>query len=674
MAKAVVEDYANRHWKFVVWPQIGDIKGPKEANWPQKKYSLDDYKEGNRVGLLTGQEVAPGEYLHDIDVDWAPGVSLAAAILPTTEFVFGRASKKISHLFFVTDEPIPTIKYADLDGTTLLELRGVKSDGELGFQTMVPPSIWTKGDRREPLEFVNGGGPNPAKVPARELKDLAATVAIGMMFAKHCDGGKFTHEVRLAWAGFMIKAGIEKDVLIKIGRELVRITGNKDVADIDMVVNSTYDKHKNGSPHTGIAELRKTFGNAIVELLRRWVNEASSWITDKRGLPLANCVDNIRIGFDRLRLSFEFDVFSEKRYVIEQGKGRQIISDDVENNIYLQFEKDFKFLPNATLYTRVLTNLGWQNQRHPVQEYLDTLQWDGVPRIDEWLINYAGVEDNPYVRAVSSIMLIAAVRRVRQPGCKYDEMVILEGIQGTGKSTLLRNLCPDENWFSDNMRLDLQGKEIIEHTAGKWIIEIAELTGRNKAEVNQLKAMLSRQMDGPVRLAYAKTATERPRHFIFVGTVNDNQYITDPTGARRFWPVKTTTLDFKGVAESRDQLWAEANIREKAGESIRMKESLWSVAEAHQEERFEADPWEDSIREIITQIRDVRQGGLYITTDSLMEVIGIEKARRTKSDSRRINDIMARLKFQNTPMRNEDGNVVRGFVRKNYKEGDKLWD
>jgi len=674
MAKAVVEDYASRNWKFVVWPQIGDIKGPKEANWTQKAYSLDDYKEGNRVGLLTGQEVAPGEYLHDVDVDWSPGIKIAASILPTTEFAFGRASKTISHLFYLTDEPIPTTKYTDLDGTTLLETRGVKNDGALGFQTMVPPSIWTKGDRREPLEFIEGGGPNPAKVTSREMRDLVTTVAIGMMFAKHCAGGKFTHELRLAWAGFMISADIDKDKLIKIGREIVRSTGNKDASDIDMVVNSTYEKHKAGNPHTGISELRKFFGNEIIQLFRRWVGEASSWITDKRGLPLINSVANIRIGFDKLRLSFEFDTFSEKKYVIEQGKGKQILTDDLENNLYLQFDKEFKFLPSPTLYARVLYDAAYKNQRHPVREYLDTLEWDGTPRLDEWLITYAGVEDNAYVRAISGIMLIAAVRRVREPGCKYDEMVILEGIQGTGKSTLLRNLCPNEDWFSDGMRLDLQGKEIIEHTAGKWIIEIAELTGRNKAEVNQLKAMLSRQSDGPVRLAYAKTASERPRHFIFIGTVNDTQYITDPTGARRFWPVKTTTLDFQGIATVRDQLWAEANVREKKGESIRLKESLWSVAEKHQEERFEVDPWEDNIREIIAQTLDIRQGGLYISSDALMDAIGIEVARRTKSDSRRIGDIMQRLKFHSTTMRTDSGGVARGYVRRGHKDGDKLWD
>ena len=182
MAKAVVEDYASRNWKFVVWPQIGDIKGPKEPDWPRKNYSLEDYNEGNRVGLLTGQEVSPGEYLHDVDVDWAPGVDLAAVCLPNTEFVFGRASKRISHLFYLTDEPIPTIKYADLDGTTLLEVRGVKADGELGFQTMVPPSIWSKGDRKEALEFAHDGRPEPGRVTARELKEITTTLAIAMMF------------------------------------------------------------------------------------------------------------------------------------------------------------------------------------------------------------------------------------------------------------------------------------------------------------------------------------------------------------------------------------------------------------------------------------------------------------------------------------------------------------
>jgi predicted P-loop ATPase len=218
------------------------------------------------------------------------------------------------------------------------------------------------------------------------------------------------------------------------------------------------------------------------------------------------------------------------------------------------------------------------------------------------------------------------------------------------------------------------GKELMENTAGKWIIEVAELSGRNKAEVNQIKAMLSRQSD-TARMSYQEKPETRHRQFIFVGTVNDSQYISDATGARRFWPVKTKKFNFKAIPNVRDQLWAEASFREKAGESIQLRQELWKIAGEHQEERFETDPWEDVIRNTIESVYDIRSEGLYISRDSLMDSLGIENSRKSRSDSRRISDIMQRLKFMHTTMRNNDtGAVVRGFVRKGYKEGQKLWE
>ena len=130
-----------------------------------------------------------------------------------------------------------------------------------------------------------------------------------------------------------------------------------------------------------------------------------------------------------------------------------------------------------------------------------------------------------YLEAVSSIMLIAAVRRIRQPGCKDDEMVILESPQGFNKSMALRALCPNGAWFTDDFPLNLKAKELIEATLGKWIIEASELSGKRKAEIERLKASLSRQVDGPIRKAYGWMPDERPRHFILIGTTNATAYL-----------------------------------------------------------------------------------------------------------------------------------------------------
>lgn len=678
MAKGIVENYASRNWKFVVWPQIGDIKGPKEQNWTQKTYTLDDYNEGNRVGLLTGQEVAPGQFLHDIDIDWAPGAHIAISVLPDTDFIFGRESKPISHLFYVTEAAIPTVKYADLDGTTLLEIRGIKADGGLGFQTMVPPSIWTKGDNREPLRFFNGGIADPGKTSIQELKEMATLAAIGMMFARKCSDGQFTHEVRLAWAAYMSAIGISREKATLIGQQIIRVTGNKDSHDIEMVVNSTYDRREK-KEKVSAALLKTVLGMDVLRLFAKWIEKNSNygWVTDKNGIPLKDRQDNIRLGLKKFGVVIEYDAFGSKAYISENDKEKTELTDAVTNNLYLRFDPEFKFLPNPQLYQRIINDIAYTNTKHPVVEYLNTLQWDGVSRINTWIIQYGGAEDNEFVRTISALPLIAAVRRVRmfdKGGCKFDEVLVLEGDQGAGKSTAVRRLCPNEEWFLDDFSVDLDSKEVMERTAGKWIVEISELGGRTRGEKEKIKAMLSRQED-TARMAYGREPVTRKRQFVFIGTVNDGQYLSDPTGGRRYWPVKINQFNFEGIGEVCHQLWAEANVREQRGENIQLRKELWPFATSEQEKRQIVDPWEDLIREFLMQCRDYRNGGLYVDPNSLMDAIGLEGHRRTKQDSARIAEIMRRLDFQSTIIR-EKGNPhpMRGYVRRGVQEGDKLWD
>lgn len=676
MNRAIVEEYQERNWRFIVWPQIGDTKGPKEANWTSKRYSLEDYHEGNRVGLLTGQEVSPGEYLHDVDIDWTPGLTMAAKALPSSEFVFGRTSKPISHIFYITNEPIPTARYEDIDGTTLIELRGVKNDGNLGFQTMVPPSIWTKGEKREELKF-KGASREPGRCTSNELKDRVLSVAIGLLVARNLSGGRFNHDARLAWAGFMLRAGGKPDYLIPIGEEIVRLTGNKDVADISIVVNSTQERLMRREAVSGATEFRKLVGTEVFKRINTWIGQVVDWARDKNDRIVKDDQQNIRTAILRLGYSLEFNAFSDKKILIYPNGSRELLDDKKLDSLYLEIDSVFKFKPTWDMYVKVVNHTAWSTTRHPVREYLDALEWDGKPRINTWLRDFAGAEDTEYLQYISAIILIAACRRIREPGCKFDEIMILEGSQGTGKSSALTYLCPVADWFSDGATLDLFGKELIEATAGKWIIEVAELGGRSRAEMNQLKAMLSRQVDGPVRMAYAREPIERPRQFIFIGTVNDSQYLADATGARRFWPVKTRRFDFNGIIDNRDQLWAEANYRERAGEPIRLPEHLWRAAAEVQEERFETDPWEDQIRDTLNKTLTSKNGAYYVERRDIIEAMGISIDRASRTESRRINEIMTRLNFKPTTMRNADGVVVRGYVRlassEDKLENGQLW-
>ena len=205
--------------------------------------------------------------------------------------------------------------------------------------------------------------------------------------------------------------------------------------------------------------------------------------------------------------------------------------------------------------------------RHPVREYLLSLKWDGVARADTIFIDYLGAEDTEYTRTVTRKALIGAVARIMQPGCKHDHILVLVGPQGCRKSTTLAKL--GKSWFSDSF-YTVQGKEAYEQIQGFWLIEMGEMAATRKAELESIKQFVSKQSDS-YRAAYAKRTQERPRQCAFFGTTNDDEFLRDATGGRRFWPVTVTdkgreTGDYF-TAEIVDQVWAEIVMRYSAGEN-----------------------------------------------------------------------------------------------------------
>lgn len=196
---------------------------------------------------------------------------------------------------------------------------------------------------------------------------------------------------------------------------------------------------------------------------------------------------------------------------------------------------------------------------HPVRDYLRNLVWDGVPRIDNLFIKYLGAPDTSYNRSIARLMMLGGVTRVFEPGHKFDFVVILEGLQGKRKSTFIATLA--RNWFVE-LEGDLHDrKQLVEKMQGAWILEIPELSGFGKAEIQAIKALFSARHD-KVRLAYDKRGKLFHRQCIFIGSTNDAEYLRDPTGGRRFWPVTCTfnQIDTEGLERDIDQYWAEAMI------------------------------------------------------------------------------------------------------------------
>ena len=394
----------------------------------------------------------------------------------------------------------------------------------------------------------------------------------------------------------------------------------------------------------------------IERQVARAVERINFHIDPKKGI--VNSIPNIRIAFAKMDVTLRYDQFALQDE-IEGLKGFGPLLDDAAlNRLRVNLDQRFGLRTPVDLFMLVTNDTAQTNRHHPVKDYLASLHWDGVPRVDTWLIRHGGAADTPYVRAVSALPLIAAVRRIRQPGCKFDEMLVLEGDQGTSRSTAIKTLAVRDEWFSDHVPFNADPQKVIERLSGKWILEAAELSGIRKADVEHYKQFLSSPGES-ARPAYGRKKLEAPRQCVFIGTTNEEHYLRDETGNRRNWGVKLTgAFDIEALKRDRDQLWAEASFREAAGESIRLSESLWPAAAAEQDQRMVADPFVDMIDDAIGHLEG------KISSLSVWEILNLQGAQRTHATATRASAAMKRLGWTRPEnVTRIGGKPARGFVR-----------
>lgn len=250
-------------------------------------------------------------------------------------------------------------------------------------------------------------------------------------------------------------------------------------------------------------------------------------------------------------------------------------------------------------FSKALTTVTDKRRFNPLREYVQQLpEWDGIPRADTLLIDYLGAPDTEYTRAVTRKTLIGAVQRVLQPGCKFDTVLVLDGKPGIGKSTLLRKL--GGKWFSDSLSLaDTRDKTAAEKLQGVWIMEIGEMQGTRKADVDIMKGFISRQVD-EYRAAYGRVVEHHPRTCIICGTTNSTTgFLRDTTGNRRFWPVPVNgggRLSVWDMTEdTRAQIWAETMILVAEGETSYLDAAMELEAAKMQREAIEYDDREGEV-------------------------------------------------------------------------------
>lgn len=388
-------------------------------------------------------------------------------------------------------------------------------------------------------------------------------------------------------------------------------------------------------------------------------------VDPKTGNPVAS-QHNIDIALAKLNVVLTYDMLAEREMVSIDCAPAVPVDDHISLRLWLEIDAEYKFLPKREFFDSVLNDRAFLSKYHPVVDYLARVEptWDGSPRLDTWLIRLTGAKDTRYVRAVSRLILVAACRRVRAPGSKFDEMLVLESIvQGLDKSTFVETLAVCEDWYTNRLPFNASVKEQMELTAGRWVVEAGELSGLSKTEYRAVKNYLSTKVDSS-RLSYGRRRTDQRRQFVIIGTTNDKKYLNDLRN-RRVWPIEIAQCDVAGLRAELDQLWAEAAVAESAGESIRLAPEIWAEAGVEQEERRQLDPIE--IR-LAPPLEDVE--GLLAVEDA-WRLAGLGD-NPTKGETERVFDVMSgRLGWKLDRRRRGKGERAHCYVSKNA--GPSQW-
>jgi len=641
------------------------MKDLRDRDGLSRIYTAAEFRDTDNIGLqlVSARDTKRPNKLVAVDFD-------ARELIPRGIWAFmphtcgwGRESKPISQILYRC-EVDKSVVLKDLgDGSTLIEIRA-------SHQSMCPPSAHPNGEK---VTWISGSTREGESVPdltsneldsknLRRRVNLVATLAL--MIRYYRDRGA-RHYWGLYLAGLLEKLGLSEEETSKLFELAGEARSDPEVKDRLDAVHTTFAR-PDDDPVAGSKALIEEMGDAgkpFVDSLRKiWGASATGFEVNDQGRIIASSLRNCELAVEKLDVRMSHDGFRDRSLMSRNGNCAPM-EDAAIVNVWLEVERQWSFRPSKDFFIDVLSDLARRKSFHPVRDYLDALKWDGKKRIDEWLIKYGRASDTAFVRAVSRITLIAACRRVRQPGCKFDELLVLESAQGLNKSSALRRLCPNEAWFGEDLPLGLDAKQMIERTAGRWIIEIAELVGSRK-DAEHLKASLSRQVDGPVRMAYARLPIEVPRQFVLIGTTNPSSYLRDMTGNRRFWPVQVGLFDVEGIGAVRDQLWAEASHREAKSETIRLDPALYDAATNEQEERRERDPWENTIQEFIETmpVRATREGKPVrrVKSKDIWDRLGFSLDRWDPQTGARISAVMRRLGFKAIKVR-EGKTVFAGW-------------
>lgn len=434
---------------------------------------------------------------------------------------------------------------------------------------------------------------------------------------------------RRVWASFK-SGGITKSTIFQSAQSAGWInTASKRVANGDNVVEFSRDRSTKKEPPEWMTQLSRSERGAIHP-----------------------CISNISLilRFDtRWGKVFGWDEFSMK--IIKRRKppfdiastGEWEDSDDKKTTVWLS--QNYGLRPTINNVADAIHIVAEYGTYHPIRDYLSRLKWDQQPRTKKWAITYLGAEDKPHTRYVAEKWLIAAVARVFQPGCKFDNVLILEGIQNGGKSSSLSILGGE--WFSDTP-FEIGSRDGFLAMRGHWIIELAELDSFNRAESTRAKHFFAASKD-TYREPYGRRTIDVPRQCIFAGTTNQDEYLRDETGNRRYLPIACGDIDTDGLRRDRDQIWAEAVELYRGGEKWWFEGTTPYVAE-EQEARYAQDAWEAQVKDWVNAKINIHKGSgqamdkFFVTiADVLQNCLEIRIGDWTRADQMRVSGSLKRI-------------------------------
>jgi hypothetical protein len=672
-------------------------KSPRDANWRMLEYRVDDVVHLAHEGYNVGVRLREGDLVIDFDPrNLAPGEN-SAAVLMGLELEFGldlaRCPSTITgsggRHWYMRRQPLGPIRNRLAGFSDAIEFKSV------GRQVVAAGSKHPNGQQYEwapghpPLveapeapealqqailrpSGVQGKSGEPGAITPAELAECLAQIPVTNYNGKHED-----------WLQLMMAAHSGTNGAIE-GREVFVEWSTGDPAYADEADDIRY-RWESFEPNASGGVTVATLYHHVIEAGGRPPRPDAKmqfepielppdaedayvplFDVNDAGVP-KNTGNNALEAIKWLGIMPERDVFRDK--VVLRGdlglvhlvypEAREVADDRLIYAIWRLCIQRWRLELSQDKIISAVESIANEHQFDCVREFFEALpEWDGKKRIDTWLTDYAGAVDTPYVRATGRMLLLGCVGRIFHPGIKFDNMVVIEGPQGCGKSTLIRDLGGE--WALEGLPTQ-KDSDVIAAMQGRWIIEMAELDAMRRQDVSSLKAFLARTEDR-ARMAYARMPRDFPRRCVFVGTTNDAGYLRDRTGNRRFFPVAVTKIDRAAILRDRNQLWAEAYaawLANPTEEALMFPPHLYDDAAAQQEERMAPDPLEIVLEEFFAKQPDLRR----VTTSKLAwDALHKSMNALRPGDLSHLSEVMARLGWRAVRFR-EEGVPRRGFER-----------